>query len=419
VRWYLRIPLKANTLMIGLGLLLILATAASGLADAQRDASPFDQVDVPDHSSKGFDPIIVPEAALVEPRSAPTLLPQTSILKGGDSQTISPKSGIPASPPITWQDPAAGPPQTATAMPIWIPDRIVIPAIQLDAPVKLATFKNIKVQGQPYQQWGAPNSFAVGYPTTSAPLGVAGNTVLIGHHNVYGEVFGHLVDLQKGDLILVYSGDKEFAYVIALKMILPEEFQPVEVRLKNAQWIAPSQDERLTLVTCWPYESNTHRLVIVATPVNQGAIDYSEMIPRLTPNPRAPTDTLVSLNSDHAQFVVDVAIPDGTQFAPGTKFTKIWRIRNVGKTTWTRQFILEYTIGAQMALTRQVFFPDEVAPGQTIDLTMEMVAPKTLGDHTSLFQFRNAQGVAFGVGRRFNEAIYSRITVIAGPPANP
>jgi sortase A len=51
-------------------------------------------------------------------------------------------------------------------------------------------------------------------------------------------------------------------------MILPERDQPLQVRLKNAQWVASSQDERLTLITCWPFNSNTHRLVIVATPIN-------------------------------------------------------------------------------------------------------------------------------------------------------
>jgi LPXTG-site transpeptidase (sortase) family protein len=275
----LRISRIASILMIGLGLLISLATAASALADVQRDASPFDQVDGPVQLSKGFDPIVVPKAWLVKPWGTPTLLPQTSGLKG-DLQPASPVSVKSASSHLTWLDPAAGegPPPTPTPVPIWIPDRIVISAIHLDAPVILATLKDIEYQGQTYQQWVAPNSLAVGQLTTSASLGVTGNTVLIGHHNIDGEVFAHLADLQVGDLILVYSGDKEFAYVIALKMILPEQFQPLEVRLKNARWIAPSQDERLTLITCWPYESNTHRLVIVATPVNLGAIENNEII---------------------------------------------------------------------------------------------------------------------------------------------
>merc|ERR1719421_354761 len=35
-----------------------------------------------------------------------------------------------------------------------------------------------------------------------------------------------------------------------------------------------------------------------------------------------------------ARFVRDVSIFDGTQMAPGTAFTKIWRIKNVGDVPW-------------------------------------------------------------------------------------
>ena len=38
------------------------------------------------------------------------------------------------------------------------------------------------------------------------------------------------------------------------------------MREENGRWIQPSDDERLTLVTCWPADSNTHRLILVAVP---------------------------------------------------------------------------------------------------------------------------------------------------------
>jgi sortase A len=193
----------------------------------------------------------------------------------GNLQSTSLASSIPTMPPIHWQDPTEGEKllPIATEIPTWIPDRIVISAIQLDTPVKLATLNHIVLLGNPYQQWVPPNFFAAGWLATSAALGGTGNTVLIGHHNVHGEVFRHLVDLKVGDVILVYSGDKEFSYVITQRMILPERDQSLDVRLRNAQWIAPSQDERLTLVTCWPYENNTHRLIIVAKPENRNSIE--------------------------------------------------------------------------------------------------------------------------------------------------
>ena len=151
---------------------------------------------------------------------------------------------------------------------LWIPDRIVVPAIELDAPVVAVAYKDAEYGGKTYREWLSPKYFAAGWHQTSAPLAAPGNTVLNGHHNIYGEVFGRLADLEQGDRILMYSGEQAFAYVIALKLILLEQDQPIEVRAANARWIDRSQDERLTLVSCWPHYNNSHRIIIVATPVS-------------------------------------------------------------------------------------------------------------------------------------------------------
>jgi LPXTG-site transpeptidase (sortase) family protein len=155
-----------------------------------------------------------------------------------------------------------------------VPDRIVIPKIGLDAPVIEAGTRKVRVNGQIFEQYTAPDEFAAGWHPDSALLGSKGNTVLNGHHNVHEEVFGKLVDLEPGAFIYVYSASRRFVYVIANKMILPElgEDVTVEQRLENARWIMSSSDERLTLVTCWPAYSNTHRLIIVARPVRRELI---------------------------------------------------------------------------------------------------------------------------------------------------
>jgi LPXTG-site transpeptidase (sortase) family protein len=229
--------MRPSTFLIGLGLVLAVAMAASIQAELQSNNSPLDQAADSDPANKGLAPITVPK-------------PQ------GDR-----KAGA----PVDEQHSSA-----AASIPAWIPDRIAIPAIKLNAPIKQATLKEIEFQGKTYNQWVAPSTFAAGQITTTAPLGAVGNTVLIGHHNVYGEVFGHLVDLNVGDQITVYSGDQEFLYGITQKLIFREQDEPLEVRLKNAQWIGLTQDERLTLVTCWPYDSNTHRLIIVALRLSNG-----------------------------------------------------------------------------------------------------------------------------------------------------
>lgn len=156
-----------------------------------------------------------------------------------------------------------------------VPVRILIPSINLDAPVIPAPVDFETVAGKEFLQWFVPDEYAVGWHTTSAMLGEPGNTVLNGHHNAYGEVFVSLVDINEGDIIWVESDQSRYSYQVTNKMILPEKYEQLDVRMNNAQWIMPSVDERLTIITCWPYESNTHRLIIVARPLTQEPIDIT------------------------------------------------------------------------------------------------------------------------------------------------
>ncbi len=148
-----------------------------------------------------------------------------------------------------------------------VPIRIHIQSIDLSAPIIQATKEEIEINKTKYVQWTAPDLFAVGWQYDSASINQHGNTVLNGHHNVHGKVFENLNKLNSGDRIILDGSDgKKYAYVITNVMILPEKDQPLSVRLDNARWTLPSNDERLTLITCWPYYSNTHRLIIVARP---------------------------------------------------------------------------------------------------------------------------------------------------------
>lgn len=154
-----------------------------------------------------------------------------------------------------------------------VPVRLSIPVIDLEADIVHAQHKEV-VQGEKtYIQWLAPDEYAVGWHFDSAFLGETGNTVLNGHHNVFGKVFENLDKLVSGDEIFISGNDSyEYKYVVSNTMIFPERDVSFEKRLENARWILPSEDERITLITCWPYFSNTHRLVIVARPVESKPI---------------------------------------------------------------------------------------------------------------------------------------------------
>jgi LPXTG-site transpeptidase (sortase) family protein len=75
--------------------------------------------------------------------------------------------------------------------------------------------------------------------------------------------------MQPGDEAIVWAGGQEFTYKVEEVMVLEEKFAPYEQRVDNAKWIKPFDDDRLTLVSCWPEDDNTHRVVVIAKRVNE------------------------------------------------------------------------------------------------------------------------------------------------------
>jgi sortase A len=74
--------------------------------------------------------------------------------------------------------------------------------------------------------------------------------------------------LEPGDVITLYTDETQaYEYIVEDKFIVKDKGEPEAVRRENAKWIGPFNEERLTLVTCWPYTSNTHRLIVIAKPV--------------------------------------------------------------------------------------------------------------------------------------------------------
>lgn len=95
---------------------------------------------------------------------------------------------------------------------------------------------------------------------------------------------------------------------------------------------------------------------------------------------------------------IDVTIPDGTQMAPGQTFTKTWRLQNAGTCTWTTAYSVALFSGEAMAATLNIPFTSEVAPGQSVDISVDMVAPATAGTYQGNWKLRNASNAYFGIG---------------------
>ena len=147
---------------------------------------------------------------------------------------------------------------------VYLPDRLSIPAIELEIPVvELGWSATTDPGGRVFSQWDVAE-YAGGWHKNSALLGQGGNVVMSGHNNILGSVFRELDQLEQGDMATVRSGGVDFVYSIDQVLIVPDKHATEEQRMENAKWIAEYDDDRLTLVSCWPRDDNTHRIIVVA-----------------------------------------------------------------------------------------------------------------------------------------------------------
>ncbi len=152
-----------------------------------------------------------------------------------------------------------------------LPDRLQVTAIDLDTPVvELGWSTTQNESGRVFSEWDVADN-AAGWHKNSAVPTEGDNVVMSGHNNILGAVFRELDQLKRGDEVIAWSGGQPFRYRVAEVMIVPEKYATAAQRKANATWIGPFDEERLTLVSCWPRDDNTHRIIVLAYPEQDGA----------------------------------------------------------------------------------------------------------------------------------------------------
>lgn len=131
--------------------------------------------------------------------------------------------------------------------------------------------------------------------------------------------------------------------------------------------------------------------------------------PTFTPVTPTPTQRLIPC--DAAVFISDVSVPDGSIFPPNARFTKTWRLQNVGTCTWTTSYSLVYVSGERMGAPNVIPLAGSVVPGQTVDLSVEFIAPNNPGTYRSNWMLRNSQSQLFGIGRENDDPFWALIRV--------
>ncbi len=120
--------------------------------------------------------------------------------------------------------------------------RIQIPALRIDAPV---------VQGDGWEQLKK----GVGQHIGTANPGQLGNVVLSAHNDIFGEIFRDLDRLRPGDLVVLYTNQNAYTYIVIDTQIVA----PTAVEV-----MAPTSHPSVSLISCYPYLKDTERIVVTA-----------------------------------------------------------------------------------------------------------------------------------------------------------
>jgi hypothetical protein len=146
-----------------------------------------------------------------------------------------------------------------------------------------------------------------------------------------------------------------------------------------------------------PDVTGTYQIAANVAGANKGNVRISVGFPQ-----PPVTDTLAADETDEeeadadeetdtenlkAAFVTDVSVPDNTRFEKEEKFTKTWRLRNAGDDAWPQDTVLTFADGNQMSDSDQVDV-GKVAPGDTVDISVDMIAPNTDGTFKGVWSLK-------------------------------
>lgn len=135
------------------------------------------------------------------------------------------------------------------------PQRVIIPDIQVDAPV-VEVSTTVDWRGELVWEVAA---HAAGHHQGTAYPSAQGNVVISGHISSpirqEGNVFSRLPELDAGDQVMVQTDKGTFTYEVFSKQVV----EPTYTSVMN-----PTKIPIVTLITCYPDLIYSHRMVITA-----------------------------------------------------------------------------------------------------------------------------------------------------------
>jgi len=176
-----------------------------------------------------------------------------------------------------------------------------------------------------------------------------------------------------------------------------QAYQTVEARLTESSEQTPAPKETDTQPSL-PSET-------AVTITDQPTATQPATQPPFTQTPAKKCDQAA------AGVPIDVTIPDDSELDAGQSFTKTWRLQNVGTCTWTKDYTISLFSGDAMNAPSSVALPNKVDPGQSVDISVDLVAPLESGTYQGNWKLKNANNEWFGIGPGGGSVFWVRIAV--------
>ena len=138
----------------------------------------------------------------------------------------------------------------------------------------------------------------------------------------------------------------------------------------------------LAVPTNTPTATETATPTLTSTPLPTATTYYVWVAPTTsyyTSTPLSLTPSLTPTTAAYSCSITSKSIADGTDFSPNEDFDASWTVKNTGSETWdASNFDFRYISGTSMYKHNAVYdFPSSVAPGESITITVDMVAPSS------------------------------------------
>ena len=138
----------------------------------------------------------------------------------------------------------------------------------------------------------------------------------------------------------------------------------------------------------------------------------SSPVPSLTPisNISSPVKNAPGC-TNRAEFLGDVTFEDGSRVKLNQFFTKVWKVKNTGTCTWTTRYALVFVKGDRLGGITPKYLIEAVLPGQTIALSIDLVAPAHPETYQGNWMLQDDNGVTFGSGEAQDEVFWVYVLV--------